>query len=101
MWWCVQRYLSRACTDVLQAFGGGPLGVAASDTLVRAGCTVSSVYGGTEFGPVTRLFHSIARPPGALDWCEFGPKITKRWRDDGDGKFELELLVSQSTSTCA
>jgi hypothetical protein len=64
--------------------------------LLKAGCRVTSVYGGTEFGPVTRLFPIAARPTGddALSWCEFGAYIRPRWRDLGDNMFELELLVS-------
>jgi long-subunit acyl-CoA synthetase (AMP-forming) len=46
-----------------QCFGGGPLSTEVGDKLVSMGCTLVSLYGGTEFG-------AIMKYAAVLSWAE-------------------------------
>jgi hypothetical protein len=83
----------------MQSFAGGPLAPAAKVRLLEGGCKVTSIYGGTEFGPVTKLFssHPTVSKDDQYTWCEFSPNVLPRWRADGADTYELELLVSLAT----
>ena len=76
----------------LQAFSGGGLPSALGDLLVDAGVHLISIYGGTEFGPVSRVFR---RNGDERDWqyIEFTDAVKIRWDPQGDGIFEAQYLV--------
>ena len=59
---------------------------------MAAGVRLASVYGGTEFGPIT---HAFRRPSEEhfWEWLRFGPSQNIRWVPQGDGTYECQLLV--------
>ena len=58
-------------------------------------------YGGTEFGPHTKLFDidtSEQPPPDAKtladwEWLAFSERVRPNWVPQGDGTYELQFLV--------
>jgi hypothetical protein len=61
--------------------------------LAMAGVNIKTLYGGTEFGPVTRP--TLERGYEKYwDYMDFSPKANIRWVYDGDGKYECQFLVS-------
>jgi hypothetical protein len=81
--------------SLTQAFGGGPLVSGLGDMLIKRGVNLVSLYGGTEFGLPVRMFSSSAgRTPEDWQYLELSESASPRWVDQGDGSFELQLLVS-------
>ncbi|GJE90357.1 acetyl-CoA synthetase-like protein [Phanerochaete sordida] len=79
------------------AFAGGPLASTTGTALVGAGVPLYPWYGGTEFGPHTRVF-DIADAPHAKtradwEWLVFTERVRPRWVPEGDGAFELQFLT--------
>jgi hypothetical protein len=68
------------------------------DALVRAGCTIRTLYGGTEFGCATRLFLDPSRYTPSREnwvWTALSPQVRARWvaqPGDTSGAAELQLL---------
>lgn len=79
--------------SVLQIFGGGLLPTSIGDCLVNAGVHLTSLYGGTEFGPST---HCIKEQEikKAWEYMKFSEDMCVRWEDQGDGTYEAQFLVS-------
>ena len=86
-----------------QVYAGGPLGKKTGDKLVAAGVKLTSVYGGTEFGTTTLAYYP-ERPEDApydirsshdWEWMQMSERVNCRWIPQGDGTFELQLLVSR------
>ncbi|TFK59329.1 putative aminoadipate reductase [Pluteus cervinus] len=74
-------------------FGGGPLASKLGQELVNSGVQIRSIYGGTEFGPVS-VFRTEPSTEDNWDWFEFNENVPIRWVPEGDGTFELQLLTS-------
>ncbi|EKM50758.1 uncharacterized protein PHACADRAFT_153008 [Phanerochaete carnosa HHB-10118-sp] len=82
-------------------FGGGPLPSKVGDELIVEGVNLYPWYGGTEFGPHTRVFDmdesSNPAPNGKTradwEWLSFSDRVTCRWVSEGDSTFELQLLT--------
>jgi hypothetical protein len=95
---------ARARVDgVAQGFGGGPLAREVGDTLVRAGCTLRNLYGGTEIGMPTRYFRNLACAVPAREdwmWVTMAPHVHARWvphgraGDEGDA-MEFQVLAHE------
>lgn len=85
-------------------FGGGPLPPAIGAKLVEAGVPIVSVYGGTEFGSPTKIWDetpgSIApsKPDENWAWLQFSNAATVRMIPQGDGTYELVVIVSPHSS---
>ena len=85
----------------IQAFAGGPLSKNIGDELISKGVPLYPWYGGTEFGPPTNVFDiddSTSPSPMAKawedwDWLSFSSLVNCRWIPEGDGTYELQLLV--------
>jgi hypothetical protein len=76
-----------------QVYGGGPLSTSVGDALVARGCHLTPAYGGTEFGIITRIHSALKRKiPEEWSWIELYPNVNPKWRPEGDGTFELQLL---------
>lgn len=71
---------------------------ALGDLLVDSGIYLVSIYGGTEFGPVTHVFR---RKGEERDWqyLEYSDTVNVRWDPQGDGTFEAQYLVCLSDSS--
>lgn len=59
-----------------------------------AGVNLVSGYGGTEFGPLTRVNRDPAERH-LWEWVRFGPNQNIRWVSQGDGTYECQLLVCE------
>ncbi|KAJ7496484.1 putative aminoadipate reductase, partial [Mycena latifolia] len=74
--------------------GGGPLASQVGDALVKHGVKLMTMYGATEFGPV-----SVAKIPQAeIDasewvWLRFSSRVNIRWVAQGDGTLECQFLT--------
>ncbi|TFK74139.1 putative aminoadipate reductase [Pluteus cervinus] len=79
-------------------FGGGPLAPKLGQELVQSGVNIRSIYGGTEFGPVS-VFKTEPSTEDDWDWFEFHENVPIRWVPQGDGTFELQLLASPAYQT--
>ncbi|EKM50221.1 uncharacterized protein PHACADRAFT_153694 [Phanerochaete carnosa HHB-10118-sp] len=86
------------------AFAGGPLSSKTGGELVAEGVRLYPWYGGTEFGPHTRVFDMADdAPPSAApadaktradwEWLSFSERVRCRWVPEGDGTFELQYLT--------
>lgn len=86
----------------MQVYAGGPLAKKCGDDLVARGVKLFTIYGGTEFGGPTLAFYSDAgahgdvRTPRDWEWMQFSPAVRCRWVPQGDGSYELQLLVRWS-----
>jgi hypothetical protein len=72
-------------------YGGGPLSGPVGDLYVAHGCKVRCGFGTTEVGIITRT-HVHELTPEEWAWCEFASNVDVRWRPEGDGTFELQIL---------
>ena len=83
-----------------QFYGGGPLSASVGNQLVNAGIPLYCGYGGSEFGQPGKSWDetpgSLAPLEPAKDWdyIQISRFATVRWEPQGDGTFELVLLVS-------
>ena len=72
--------------------------------LVSAGVNLTSIYGITETGVLNKVmdvdFSQEPRPgyktPREWAWLQFDERINIRWASQGDGTFELQVLVSHT-----
>jgi acyl-CoA synthetase (AMP-forming)/AMP-acid ligase II len=87
-------------TRSLEVFAGGPLATKTGDALVAAGVKLSSVYGTTEFSPITYTFRSPTEQV-LWEWVRFGPNQRIRWVAQGDGTYECQVLVRMFGELCA
>ena len=95
---------SRSLTTV-QVFAGGPLSTAGGNKLVEAGVRLQSTYGLTECGGPSKCYRvDQSLPPDApvktkwdWEWLEMSDRVKPRWIPQGDGTYELHLLVSCRT----
>ena len=97
--WVAIRGRSSSCfffplkpTRSLEVFAGGPLAKKTGDALVAAGVKLSSVYGATEFAPITYTFRSRTEQT-LWEWVRFGPNQRIRWVAQRDGTYECQVLV--------
>ena len=85
-------------------FAGGPLSSANGTKLVAGGVPLFAVYGATEFGTLTCLLDSTddltatePNPSGKTrddwEWMQLPSQCSPRWVPEGDGTYELQLLV--------
>lgn len=79
---------------------GGPLSTKAGERLLAGGVKLISVYGSTECGACSRLFDIDYESDAAdkktkddWEWYAFTDCITRRWIPQGDGTYELQILV--------
>jgi len=77
---------------LLQIFGGGPLPFSIGNRLVEARVPLTSLYGGTEFGPSTYCFKE-REIEKEWEYMKFSKDIHVRWEDQGDGTYEAQYLV--------
>jgi len=89
-------------TLYFETFAGGPLPSAVSSKLFSAGVQIVTAYGSTETGTVAMSMRqddpSLTGSP-RLDplWVKFFDYCHPRWVPEGNGTYELQLLVrSQS-----
>ena len=86
----------------MQAFAGGPLSSKTGGRLQDEGVPLYPWYGGTEFGPHTKIFdidESENPAPGAKtradwEWMAFTERVQPQWDPQGDGTYELQYIVS-------
>ena len=85
-------------------FGGGSLSPSAGAKLASAGVNMLTVYGSTENGGVAYsldkrdpLLEIYAHP--GIQWLKPSPHCNPRWAPQGDGTYELQLLVSSLSLT--
>ena len=73
-------------------YGGGPLSFSVGNKLVQAGVPLCNGYGGTEFG---NPMLSWDRIPRDQDWYyfHFAPDANVRFESQGDGTYELVVVV--------
>ena len=85
-----------------QVFAGGPLSDKNGDKLAAAGVKLFSLYGGTEYGALTKIMDADdSQGPSApvktsKDWAWFSfveERLKMRWDPQGDGTYELHFLV--------
>lgn len=83
--------------NIYQIFSGGPLSTKTGDSLVQAGVHIISLYGGTEFGPVSTIIGNAQerqlREPIDWSWTYFSDQVTVRWVPQGDGTSECQFIV--------
>lgn len=71
-----------------------PLSRKKGDALVAAGVMIAIEYGATETGGSVHLFpRRQDLLDGDWDWVRFSQRVTPRWIPQGDGLFELQMLV--------
>ncbi|EKM50779.1 uncharacterized protein PHACADRAFT_213657 [Phanerochaete carnosa HHB-10118-sp] len=83
------------------AFGGGPLSSKVGGELIAEGVNLYPCYGGTEFGPHTKVFDmdessnpaSGAKTKADWEWMSFSDRVTCRWVPEGNNTFELQYLT--------
>ncbi|GAW00066.1 acetyl- synthetase-like protein [Lentinula edodes] len=82
-------------------WGGGSVKQELGDRLARAGVILTSVYGATEFGPVTPFRLSSDNPVEDWNYLSFLPEINVLLKpvDDGSGLRELLILPSETATT--
>lgn len=76
------------------AFSGGALPPGLGKKLVNAGVRLSAVYGSTEIGGPGYLIPPRDASLEDWEWLRFGESIDKRWVQQGEGLYELQLLTS-------
>lgn len=89
-------------TSAVQTFGGGPISQASGNKLISEGIKLCIVYGSTEAGSSIQGFDlDDSRGPDApwrtsadWEWMKFADYVKPRWVPQGDGTYELHLLVS-------
>ena len=85
-----------------KAYGGGPVSALVNRKLLEYGRGVRmfSLYGATEFGAPMKApwarsaTQALGRPDSEWEYCQVSDAATVRWEDQGDGTFELVVLVS-------
>ena len=83
----------------LEVFGGGPLSTETGDKLVHVGVKLVVAYGGTEFGapmtvyPEGKSDDAPIEPNEDWSWMRLNERMNPRWVAQGDGTYELQLLV--------
>lgn len=86
----------------VQVFGGGPLSTKTGDKLVNAGIPLVTAYGGTEFGAPTLAYpddqsvDSPIKPNKDWMWLRFMDTPNIRWVPEGDGTYELHIIVRRT-----
>ncbi|KAJ3787876.1 hypothetical protein GGU10DRAFT_287503 [Lentinula aff. detonsa] len=82
-------------------WGGGGIKQELGDRLARAGAILTSVYGATEFGPITPFRCSSDNPVEDWNYISFLPDATVLLKpvDDGSNLKELLILPSETTIT--
>ncbi len=71
---------------------------------MAAGIKLCSTYGGTEFGVLTNAYDicddacadTSARSAAEWCWLSFPKNVEHRWLPEGDGTYELQILVRAS-----
>lgn len=79
-------------------FAGGPLSKACGDQLAVAGVKLTSIYAATEVGLPTPTFYpenptEKDRSAMEWEWVQINDRFNPRWEPQGDGTYELHLLV--------
>ncbi|EPQ57812.1 acetyl-CoA synthetase-like protein [Gloeophyllum trabeum ATCC 11539] len=82
-------------------FAGGPLSSKAGDVYVKNGVKINAGYGGTEFGAPAYMFDidpenkapHVLKNPKDWAWMRLSERMKMRWIDQGDGTYELHMLV--------
>ncbi|KAG5723416.1 L-aminoadipate-semialdehyde dehydrogenase large subunit [Termitomyces sp. T112] len=88
---------SQEAIDVLKeltfvGYAGGPLPSKVGNHLSAAGVRLNPIYAGTEFGVVSHLL-PVKDSPMDWEYLRFYNHTKPRWVPQGDGTFELQLLV--------
>ena len=86
----------------MQCYAGGPLSERNGDKLAAAGVKLYGVYGATETGSLTCILDAEecaedgAEVKTTADWAwmTFFENVKVRWAPEGDGTYELHVLVS-------
>ena len=87
-------------------YAGGPLAKKSGDELVAAGVKLLPIYGGTEFGCPTLAFYNTGkrgdiRTLEDWEWMQFDTEaVDVRFIPQGDGSYELQVLVSACGCIC-
>jgi thioester reductase-like protein len=78
----------------LQAYAGGGVPTKIGELLTEAGVYLVSTYGGTEFGPVSRVFRKHGEEK-LWDYLQVSDLVTPRMVPEGDGSFEAQFLSTE------
>jgi acyl-coenzyme A synthetase/AMP-(fatty) acid ligase len=84
-------YCAWGLTSTGQGYGGGPLAEEVGNKLAARGVKLGPLYGGTEMGSVLH----VKVLDDAWEYCRMSDIVCPRWADQGDGTYELQLLVSK------
>ena len=70
--------------------------MAVGEKIVHAGVNLRNLYGGTEFGAPVVQWYRIPRTIPDVDWFwyRFDEDANVRFESQGDGTFELVVIVS-------
>jgi len=68
------------------------------NALVDAGVKLFSVYGATEFGPITTFLRNEGEEK-LWDWMRFAPNSKIRWAPQDNDTYECQVLVCFSLYT--
>ena len=79
-------------------FAGGPLSKTTGDKFISAGVNIQSVYGATETAGCCNKM--ALQPHKDWEWISFASHVDIRWDPQGDGSFELQILVSLYSLQC-
>ncbi|KAE9385220.1 hypothetical protein BT96DRAFT_1026658 [Gymnopus androsaceus JB14] len=79
-------------TQSANLYSGGPLPPRIAESLISRGVVIASMYGGTEFGVVTKL----RMDTNTWQYFEFVKGINLRWVAQADGTYEAQFLTSET-----
>ena len=100
----ILRVNDRKLSMLFQLYAGGPLSKTSGDKLVGRGVHLVMAYGATEVGITTADFSvydniqggsDMEKAPEDWEWITVDRRCKPRWVDQGDGTYELQLLVSR------
>lgn len=91
-----------------KCWAGGPLSETNGDMLVAAGVNLAIIYGTTEVGILNKVMdldfssngRSDGKKPEDWAWMQLDDRVKPRWIDQGDGTYELQVLVSRYEECC-
>lgn len=82
----------------MKTYAGGPLALSIGDQLVEVGVPLVNGYGGTEFGSPCLSWDKIpwtsTKPDPEWSWYRFADDGCTRFEAQGDGTYELIVVVS-------
>ena len=99
---CHTDFIRRSRYDLtsdLQTCAGGPLSEKSGNKLVAGGVNLYAMYGATEFGVHSEMLIPDVKSRAEWAWICLPDWMRCRWVPEGDGTYELHLLVCHSTTS--